>query len=199
MYRWRTLTEEQRRDTLADRLRNKRPWHRPPHFEPDGPQRYILTAACFEHRSVIGVSEERLRSFQSDLLSALAESNTDTHAWCILPNHYHLLVLVDELKDVLSALGKLHGRTSHHWNGEDDARGRQVWHGISDRAIRGERHYFATLNYIHHNPVEHDLVDTWQDWEFSSAHEFLADTDPAEAKRIWIDYPILDYGAKWDP
>ena len=31
-----------------------------------------------------------------------------------------------------------------------------------------------------------------------TAPEYLAQTDPEEAKRIWRDYPLRDYGKGWD-
>ena len=199
MYRWRKLSDEERRATLADRLRNRHPWHRPANFESDRTHRYLITAACYEHQPIIGKTDDRMRQFQSDLLDTLSDRGTEIHAWCILPNHYHALIQTEELKALLNAIGKLHGRTSHAWNGEDEKRGRKIWHGVTERAIRSERHYFATLNYIHHNPVKHGNAEKWQDWESSSVHEFLADTGREDAKRLWREYPILGYGDKWDP
>ena len=63
-----------------------------------------------------------------------------------------------------------------------------------ERAMRSDRHYFATLNYVHHNPVRHGYVERWTDWQWSSAKQYLELTGFEEAKRIWKDYPIRDYG-----
>jgi putative transposase len=52
--------------------------------------------------------------------------------------------------------------------------------------------------YVHHNPVHHGYVRRWQDWPWSSARQYLETVGPEEAKRIWLTYPILDYGKKWD-
>lgn len=198
MYRWRNLTDEQRREELAQRIKNGVAWHRPAHYESDSTNRYLITAACYEHQPHIGNNETRIRQFQNDLLAAIRDGAAEAHAWCILPNHYHALVLAPEIKFLLASLGTLHGRTSHQWNGEENTRGRKVWHGVTERAMRGERHYFVTLNYVHHNAVKHGLVERWDDWEFTSAHEYLAKVGRDEAKRLWRDYPILQYGEKWD-
>ena len=98
----------------------------------------------------------------------------------------------------LRGLGLLHGRTSHAWNGEEILRSRKVFFRAVERAMRSERHYWATLNYVHHNPVHHGYVRHWTDWPWSSAPEYLAQTDPDEAKRVWQDYPLCDYGKGWD-
>ena len=95
-------------------------------------------------------------------------------------------------------LGKLHGRTSFKWNGEDDSRGRQVWHNCLDRGIKSHRHFWATVNYIHHNPVHHGYVEKWQDWPWSSARDFIERVGKERASQIWREFPILDYGKTWD-
>ncbi|MFC7338369.1 transposase [Haloferula chungangensis] len=193
-YQWRNLTPAEREKLLAFRKRLRRPWHRPPHFG-GGSVHYHLTAACYEHKPIIGHSPERLEEFTNELLNALP---IEPAAWCILPNHYHLLIRCDDLKNMTRTLGQLHGRLSFRWNGEDGTRGRKVWYSVADRAMRGSEHYWATLNYIHHNPVKHGYTDNWLDWPFSSAQDYLNEVGRAEAIKIWKNFPILDYGKGWD-
>jgi len=85
------------------------------------------------------------------------------------------------------------------WNGEEATRGRQVFHRATERAMRSERHFWATLNYVHHTPVHHGYVKLWTDWPWSSAPEYLEELGRAEAERVWREYPLLRYGADWDP
>jgi putative transposase len=54
------------------------------------------------------------------------------------------------------------------------------------------------VNYIHNNPLQHGYVDKWQDWPWSSATDFIERVGRATAENIWREYPILDYGKKWD-
>ena len=173
----------------------KLPWHYPPHS--DGSGLYHLTAANFEHKIIIGIDNNRILDFENNLLNELQEKNT-IKAWCILPNHYHILIEVEDLKKTMSVLGKLHGRTSFQWNKEDQKQGRKCWHGIADRKIRNADHYYATLNYIHNNPVKHKLTEKWQNWEFSRAKQFLEEVGREKALKIWAQYPVLDYGKGWD-
>lgn len=193
-YLWRQLTERQREELLAQRKRLGRPWHRPPHFD-RGSIHYHLVAACYEHRPHIGFSAERMSAFSHELLESLP---AEPAAWCVLPNHYHVLVVVGELQATVQKLSQLHGRTSFRWNQEEGCRGRKVWHGCSDRGMRGTRHFWATLNYIHQNPVRHGYARRWADWPFSSASDYLAEVGREDAVRIWREYPVKDYGAGWD-
>ncbi|MEP7272146.1 MAG: hypothetical protein ABI882_11630 [Acidobacteriota bacterium] len=102
------------------------------------------------------------------------------------------------MKGLRRELGKLHGRISRQWNLEEGSIGRTVWYRCVDRGIRGERHYWATMNYIHNNPVHHHYVSRWTDWPFSSAGDFLAHAGRERSLEIWRDYPVLGYGKGWD-
>jgi putative transposase len=198
MYLWRSLTQAQRDEVLAERRACRRPWHSPPRSCRDEQTVFHLAVACFEHQPLIGASIARMDEFTRSLQATLEAASKRVFAWCVLPNHYHLLVETINLRETTRLIGQTHGRTSFAWNREDAARGRTCFHGISDRRMRNDRHFWATMNYIHNNPVHHGLVVTWTDWPWSSAHEFLAEVGREEAVRIWREYPVLDYGKKWD-
>ena len=198
MYNWRRMTQEQRKEALTYRQRNRLPWHGPPHYVGES-SLYLVSAACFEHRHVIGASPRRMAEFEYELLEAVPPQAREAFAWVVLPNHYHLLVDAPDIHGLLGALGRLHGRTSFHWNGEDALRGRQVWHRAAETAIKSEAHFWATLNYVLHNPVHHGYAERWEDWPYSSASEYLADVGRDEARRRWRRYPLFDYGESWDP
>lgn len=132
-------------------------------LEYEGLIQFMVSGACFEHQCVIGLTPERMTQFETALISLCREFTTNLYAWCVLPNHYHLLVQTDRLKVFRAELGKLHGRSSFEWNGEDNRRGRQVWHNCLDRKIKSHGHFWAAVNYIHHNPVRHRYIEKWQD------------------------------------
>jgi putative transposase len=198
MYNWRKMTEVQRMEALALRRGRKLPWHSPPHLDFAGVHQYLISAACHEHAPIVGVNPERMTQCEADVLQICAERCLAIHAWCVLPNHYHVLVKTERIKELRHGLGLFHGRSSFTSNGEDGKRGRQVWYNCFERPIKSERHFWATLNYIHRNPVHHGYVKIWQDWPWSSATKFLESFGRKEAREIWKRYPILDYGKKWD-
>jgi putative transposase len=136
--------------------------------------------------------------FTGKLLRSLADSGVTLHVWCILPNHYHALVTASDLRKLTKHLGRLHGGTSFTWNKEDARRGRHCWHRASDRAMRGEGHFWATVNYVHHNPVRHGYVKKWQDWPWSSVHAYMDEVGRQKVEDVWKAYPILKYGEGWD-
>ena len=201
MYQWRTLSDPERAEILASRQRNRWPAHSPPRWKQHSngtSDCFHLTAACYEHAPLIGHTTARIDAFVGELLGTCRTHGTELAAWCVLPNHYHLLLKTSDLASLTRTLGQLHGRCSCAWNLEEDATGRKVFFRIADRCVRSDGHFWATLNYVHHNPVRHGYTTRWTDWPWSSAHEYLASTDREEAIRIWRAYPLHDYGQDWD-
>jgi putative transposase len=198
MYDWRKMTREAQAARLIDRMVGSRPWHSPLHRFLPGQRRYIVTAACYEHAPYIGHCDERMDEL-ADLLYGIATRHSErVFAWVVLPNHYHAVLQTPDAEALLRELGLMHGRTSHKWNGEEGLRGRKVWSGDVEREMRSERHLWASINYVHHNPVKHGYVKRWQEWPWSSARSFLEDVGMERATEIWREYPVLEYGKDWD-
>ncbi len=199
MYRWRTWTEEQRQIIYRERFERNYPHHSPAHLVSDHTSIYLVTAACYEHRPLIGATEQRIVDFTLQLYDLIHARSRFVFAWVVLPNHYHFLADIPDLFGMLGALGQNHGRTSFQWNGEDDSRGRKVWCNAAETAMKSEGHFYATVNYVLHNPVHHGYCEKWTDWPFSSAKEYLESVGRDKAERVWHAYPIYDYGKNWDP
>ena len=90
MYEYRRMTAARRAAAVAERKRRGLPWHGPPHLEAADGYR-IVTGVCYEHRKLL-ITPQRLAWFEHELLSTLRSWNIPRVAWCILPNHYHVLV-----------------------------------------------------------------------------------------------------------
>lgn len=196
MYEWRKMNAEQRRSVLEERKLKRLPWHGPPHFGTETDY-YHISAACYQHSSIVS-SITRLTEFESDLVLGLSKAGIgNLHAWAILPNHYHLLIKT-RLPEFGKWIARLHNRTATKWNGEDKRRGRKVWHRFSDRRIRGDIHFYRTINYIHANPVKHGYVNNSNGWPWSSLRGYEEKYGREELVRWWKDYPITGYGKGWD-
>jgi putative transposase len=198
MYDWRKMSPEDRAWILAQRRARHLPWHSPPHLDFERERQYLISAACYEHAQIIGHNSERMTECEEEVLKTCRELGSCIYAWCVLPDHYHVLLKTGKIKALRHELGQFHGRSSFMWNGEDQKRGRQVWFNCFERPMKSPRHFFATLNYVHHNPVHHGYVEHWQDWPWSSATEFIEQQGRERVARLWRDYPVLDYGRKWD-
>src|ERR1700746_2625036 len=117
-YRWRQLHQKKREELLEWRKARGHPLHSPPHRPNVGHLRFLVSAACYEHRHYIGQSLARMDNFARNLLGVLQAHANQTLAWCVLPNHYHALVQAADIKHLVYQLGRLHGRTSYACNAE---------------------------------------------------------------------------------
>ena len=152
---------------------------------------------CYEHKPIIGTSISRIQGFENIVLDTINTEYDKVYSYVILPNHYHILIKTDNIKNLLNRIFILHRKLASNWNKEDDSMGRKIWCNIMDSGIKGDRHFWATMNYIHNNPVKHGYVDKWQDWKFSSAEAFIKNEGKEKTLKIWKKYDISRM-CKWD-
>ena len=102
----------------------------------------------------------------------LSASVLDVVAYCLMPNHYHLLVRLktDDLSRPMQRLGLAYSKAINKRYGRVGG----LFQGPF-QAIRVDRdEYLRHLSrYIHLNPVIARLVPRAEDWEFSSYREYL--------------------------
>ncbi len=116
----------------------------------------------------------------------------DTYAFCLLPNHFHLLVEVRELKNEtvnltgfkanLSGLPSASQAFSNLFNAYAKAinnalqRTGPLFERPFKRIPVTDSDYFARLLvYIHQNPQRHGLIDDFRLWPYSSYGIFAGD------------------------
>ena len=197
-YEYRKLSPKEREEIVRYRSQKGYPLHAPPHpFR--GAGAYLISAANFEHKTIMSSSNRRT-DFETLLLNSIKEVTENIIAWVILPNHYHVLMLVQSLGAVSSALKYLHGRTSREWNIEDDLTGkRRVWYKFADTYIRNDWHLRVSFNYIHFNPVKHGYVNDPYDWPWSSLSIYYADKGEDWLQEQWRGHePPMNFGKDWD-
>jgi putative transposase len=117
-----------------------------------------------------------------------AKSGTTVWAWCLMPNHVHL-ILVPAREDGLSAaLAPAHRRYTWEVNQREGWRG-HLWQGRFASFPLDEAHLHACLRYVELNPVRARLVERPEQWRWSSARghlglapDLLVDPDPARER-----------------
>jgi putative transposase len=196
MHEYRKLTPEQRLDLVRERLARGFPPHSPPHPS-RGRHLYLLTAACYEHVCHMPDCARR-RQLLDALFKHFLTGGVDLRAWVVLPNHYHLLAYVSQFSALSEIFRLVHGSTSRQWNAAEGTSRRKIWYRLTDRAIRSERHYYTTLNYIHYNPVKHGWVASPYDWAESSVHWYLNSFGRNWLREAWAEFPVRHFGRHWD-
>lgn len=90
-------------------------------------------------------------------------------AWCVMPNHVHVLVELGEDWPLAGILQSWKSYTAHEANKILKRSGDFWFREYFDRFIRDDRHFRDVVNYIEQNPVKAGLVRTQEEWRWSSA------------------------------
>ena len=132
------------------------------------------------YRADIFRSERTKGAFLKCLGEACEKTGWRVHGWCMMSNHYHFIATSPADPSTLKKfLGKLHMTTSKQLNKWDGAGGRKVWFQYWDSQITFERSYLARLNYIHHNPAHHGVVEKAENYPWCSMAWFAQNASPA--------------------
>jgi putative transposase len=142
----------------------------------------------------------RRTEFESRLLDAMSMASAEIAGWVLLPNHYHILVGIQNFEGIPSVLKRLHGGISYEWNKADGFTGlRRVWYKYYYRMIRNQEHYFRALNYILLNPRKHGYVRDPYEWAWSSLHIYNEEKGREWLREHWTKFPPPeDFGKGWD-
>jgi putative transposase len=126
----------------------------------------------------------------------------ETYAYCLLGNHFHLLVRVPDLttfqklsnlKEANPEEADIHSIVSHQFRkffqsyamafNKQQNRTGTLFQTPFKRTEVDNDHYFTQLvYYIHANPQLHGLIDDFRDWKWSSYGSILLDK-PTKLKR----------------
>jgi putative transposase len=90
-------------------------------------------------------------------------------AWCVMPNHVHVLIEQAEGHPLGDVVQEWKSITAHKINGVIGREGRLWRREYFDRFMRDSDHLTSTIEYVEMNPVRANLVDVASAWRFSSA------------------------------
>jgi putative transposase len=121
--------------------------------------------------------EEGDYSLYRDLIAgACRKAGVAVWAYCLMPNHVHLILVPDDAAGLARALADAHRRYVSFVN----ARARQTGHLFQGRfssVAMDEEHLIAAARYVSQNPVRARLVRRGQDWAWSSVRAHLKGAD----------------------
>jgi len=113
-------------------------------------------------------------------------------AYCLMPNHVHLILVPGDADGLRAALGEAHRRYTRHINFREGWRG-YLWQGRFASFPMDEPYLLACARYAELNPVRAKLARRAADWRWSSARAHLAGADDGcVAVR-----PLLDLAPDW--
>ena len=99
----------------------------------------------------------------------------------VLPDHLHVMMTLPQddadfpnrlsliKRRFTTAVAKAGTAIRRHPNGEIALWQRRFW----EHTIRNENDFERHVNYIHFNPIKHELVTKVRDWPYSSFHRYV--------------------------
>jgi putative transposase len=93
-------------------------------------------------------------------------------AWCLMPNHVHMIAVPDAPDALRRAIGEAHRRYARAVNAREDWRG-HLWQERFSSFPMDQRHLVAAARYIAFNPVRAGLARRPDTWRWSSAAALL--------------------------
>jgi len=124
----------------------------------------------------------------------------ETYAYCLLPNHFHILLKVrseEEIREAIvsedtnAARQYLAGTTTVdkflgnqlsrffsglviRYNKKHRRQGQLFKQGVKKVALNSHRTIEQQMHYIHNNPVNHGIVSDAGNWEYSSYYAYIS-------------------------
>jgi len=143
------------------------------------------------------------------LYDTYLSSYLETYAFCLLPNHFHLLVRIRDFRTLPEARRRLqHGRTIIDEPGEliseqfrrfflsyakaikkqEDRTGSLFEKNFRRKRVQAERYFTNLITYIHRNPQLHGVWPDYRVYPYSSFERILIPRETALRKREVLDW-----------
>jgi putative transposase len=142
------------------------------------------------NRENLFVEERNYRHFLK-LYTRYVVPVADTYAYCLLKNHFHILVRIKAVAEQ-GQIGKMLNPSrqfGHLFNAYTKAinkaygrSGSLFEHPFERIEVTSERYLVRLVTYIHHNPQRHGMVTDFRTWPYSSYHALCA-TQPTHLRR----------------
>lgn len=143
--------------------------------------------------------EERNYIYFLNLYAKYIPPIADTYAYCLLPNHFHLLVRIKSAEEIYPNVGladnipnpeqltkmtrkypslafsNLFNAYTKSFNKVNQRTGSLLEKPFHRKLVASDAYFQQLVLYIHHNPEKHGLVDDFRQWRFSSYRSFISD------------------------
>jgi putative transposase len=105
------------------------------------------------------------------MATAVARFSVRTLSYCVMPNHWHLVLWPTNDDGLSPALQWLTGRHAEEWRRDRGTKGRGAVYQSRFKAIavQDDRHLLVLCRYVERNPLRAHLVDCPEEWPWSSA------------------------------
>jgi putative transposase len=113
-------------------------------------------------------SDEDYRSYLDLMAQWCSANQVAIWAYCLMPNHVHLIAVPQTADGLRRAIGEAHRRYTRTVNFRQGWRG-HLWQGRFSSFVLDEAHLLTAARYVELNPVRGGLVNAPSRYRWSSA------------------------------
>ena len=143
-------------------------------------------------RQKVFFGEDDYQAYLELLREWCGERGVEVWAYCLMPNHVHLILVPESEDGLRRAIGEAHRRYTRRVNFRENWRG-HLWQGRFASFPMDEAHLMAAARYIERNPVRARLARCAWEYRWSSAKAHAQGRDDALVKV----HPLLDRVEDW--
>lgn len=132
------------------------------------------------------------RAYLTLMAECCKRHNVTIWAYCLMPNHVHLIAVPSTPEGLAKAIGEAHRRYSRIVNKREGWIG-HLWQERFASFVMDETYLLAAVRYVEMNPVDAGLVERPEDYPWSSAKAHMAARDDG----LVSVKPMLEIVGSW--
>lgn len=146
---------------------------RPPRAAAGGYVYHVLNRANARGRIFDHVGD--YDAFERVLVEAVARSGMRLLSYCVMPNHWHLVVWPREDGELSRFVGWLTLTHTQRWHAYRGTAGcGHLYQGrFKSFPVEADEHFYSVARYVERNPLRAGLVERAEDWKWSSLARWL--------------------------
>ena len=139
--------------------------------------------------------EQRNYLYFLKLYAKYIEPIAETYAYCLLSNHFHDLVRIEDCQSskdwqsypsrVSLAFSNLFSTYTKAFNKAFQRTGSLFEKPFKRKLVEDDSYFTRLVVYIHRNPQKHGFIDDFRDWPYSSYKTILSDK-PTHLQRLTV-------------
>ncbi len=125
------------------------------------------------NREFIFKKKEYIEKYYQLLMTKTDSFNVKVLAYCLMNNHAHLLVYVEDIENLENCMQSVNTAYAIFYNKRENRVGYVFRDRYLSEPVYNERQLFNCISYIHFNPVNAGIVKSLDRYPYSSYRDFL--------------------------
>ena len=138
------------------------------------------------NREFIFKKENNKREYYKLMIKNMEEFNISILAYCIMSNHVHILVYSNKIENISKYMKVVNTSYAQYYNKINNRVGYVFRDRFKSQSISNERYLYNCISYIHHNPLKAKIVNTLDEYKYSSYNDYAKRTGIINKKTLQL-------------